>query len=241
MKEIDFLPDWYKNGRRREFGYRAQYIALVGVFVVMAVWNFTTAHSVSKARAELARRESRQVGAESISAKLTDIKSELADLREKLKSIEEVDSKIDVASVLAEMSFLINDERVVVGKVQLIAEKFAGRQEAKPDIVSVVRVAGVDMGNEGPMPVGDVRFKVVISGIATGAGDVAALVRRFEESPYFCSVIPLFSRDKHLQRGTNSDARRRGSEKRFSGFGESFRVTEFEISCYLANYHERWK
>ena len=238
MKEIDFLPEWYKNGRRREFGYRTQYIALTGIFVVMVVWNFTAAHSISRARAELAQMATRQEEAESASAKFAKIKSEVKSLQKKVKSIEEIDSKIDVASVLAEMSFLI-DERIVLGKIQFIAEKFEDNQETKPNIGSVVRVARVRIGDRGALPVGDVRFKVLISGVAADASDVAALVCRLEDSPYFCNVIPLFSRNKQIQRGANSAVRTRSPEKGVSEPGENCRVSEFEISCCLANYRER--
>jgi hypothetical protein len=37
MKEIDFLPEWYKNGRRRRMRYRTQYAVLGCIFVVMHI------------------------------------------------------------------------------------------------------------------------------------------------------------------------------------------------------------
>ena len=52
MKDIDFLPEWYKSGIRREVSYRTQYIAMGGIFLAMAVWSLATSHSISKARAE---------------------------------------------------------------------------------------------------------------------------------------------------------------------------------------------
>jgi len=238
MKEIDFLPEWYKNGRRREFSYRTQYIALAGIFVVMMVWNISASYSISKARAEFDRMSASQAGARSASVKLAGIKSELNSLQKKVESVEKIDSRIDVASVLAEMSFLI-DERVALSKMQLIAEKFANEQAVKKDIVSAVRAAGIRIGNNEALPVGDVRFKVVISGVAADASDVAALVCKFEESPYFCNVIPLFSRNKQVQRRTNSASRSKALEKSVSGPQGSFRVSDFEISCYLANYREQ--
>jgi len=64
MKEIDFLPEWYKSGRRRQVSYRTQYIALGGVFVVMMVWSLITTHSISKARAQYAQMATNQAQAE---------------------------------------------------------------------------------------------------------------------------------------------------------------------------------
>jgi len=57
MKEIDFLPAWYKSGKRRQISYRTQYAGLVGISVVMMVWNFIATHSLSKATAKLAQAE----------------------------------------------------------------------------------------------------------------------------------------------------------------------------------------
>jgi Tfp pilus assembly protein PilN len=238
MKEIDFLPQWYKNDKRQQFSYRTQYVALAGIFVVMVVWNFTAAYSISRAKAGIAQMATKQAEAERTLAKMEGIKSEVTYLRRKVKSIEEIDSKIDVAGVLAEMSFLI-DERVVLGKVRFIAEKFEDKQQAESNVISAVRVAGIKINDRGKLPVGSVRFKVLISGVAADASDVADLVCKLEESPYFCNVIPLFSRNKQVQRGNNPARRNLNSDENVSYSEESFRVSEFEISCYLANYLEQ--
>jgi len=238
MKEIDFLPEWYKSSRRREFGYRTQYIALTGIFVVMLVWNFTAAYSISRAKAELNRMSVSRKDDESISAKLAGLKKEVASLQKKVESIEKIESKIDVANVLAEMSFLI-DERIVLSKVQFIAEKFADKQNVESNIVSAVRLAEVKIGNKEAQSVGDARFKIVISGVAADASDVAAFVCELEDSPYFCNVIPLFSRNKQIQRESISMTGNQSEKKNISRMQENLRVSEFEISCYLANYFER--
>ena len=53
MREIDFLPDWYKNGRKRRTSYRRQYIAVGCIFAVLAAWSFAEEFTVSKTKAEL--------------------------------------------------------------------------------------------------------------------------------------------------------------------------------------------
>ena len=94
------------------------------------------------------------------------------------------------------------------------------------------------IGNRGALPVGNVRFKVVINGVATDASDVAALVCKLEESLYFCDVTPLYSRNKQLQRKVNSASRPQTMERSTLQSRDSLRVSEFEISCYLKNYRE---
>ena len=224
MKEIDFLPEWYKSGRRRQISYRAQYIALGGIFVVIVVWNFIATHSISKATAAVAAEAARQAEAENVSREFARIKSQVTQLQKKAESIEEIDSKIDVANVLAEMSFLL-DEKIVLSKVEFSAERFADKQEGKTDSSSTVMLARAEFGGKETQPLGDVRFKVVISGIAADASDVAELICRLEDSPYFCQVIPSFSRNKKLKVGM----------KPAKG---DLQVTEFKISCYLANYRQ---
>ncbi len=227
MKEIDFLPTWYKSGRRRQISYRTQYASLVGIFVVMMVWNFIATHSLSKTATELAQAELKSASAESAAQEYAKIKSEVVYLQEKARTIEEIDSKIGVANVLAEISFLV-DKKIVLSKVEFVAEKFSGRQRGKPNSISAVRAVGGNFSGKEASPLGDVRFKVVISGVASDASDVAALICRLEDSPYFCQVIPSFSRNKEMK----TDAK---------AAGEKFQVSEFEISCELANYQQEEK
>jgi hypothetical protein len=220
MKEIDFLPTWYKSGRQRQISYRTQYAGLGGIFVAMMVWNFVATHSLSEATAELVRVELKSASTESAAQEFAKIKGEAAQLQGKVRTIKEIDSKIDVANVLAEISFLV-DRKIVLSKVEFTAEKFEGKRGEKPNSSSTVRVAGVS-GKESP-PLGNVRFKMLIDGVALDAGDVAALICKLEDSPYFCQVIPLFTRNKEMRTAGGAG-------------GEKFQVSEFEISCNLANY-----
>ncbi|MHC4111759.1 MAG: PilN domain-containing protein [Planctomycetota bacterium] len=224
MKEIDFLPEWYKSGRQRQIGYRTQVLGLGGILVIMIVWSFVVGHSISKAKAKVEQNKAIQAEAESVSREFSRIKSEVIGLRKKVKSMEEMDSKIDVASVLAEMSYLI-DDNIVLSKVEFDTERLVdGRQKkASRNTISVPTVAGGNFAGKGALPLGDVRFKVTISGVAAGAGDIAELICKLEESPYFCLVYPSFSRSRKIKVGT----------------GKNFQVSEFEISCYLANYREK--
>ena len=224
MKEIDFLPKWYKSDRRWQINYRTQYIVLGGVFVVMVVWNFVAAHSLSEAAEQLTHLKSRVSATENISREFTDTKNEIAQLQKQAKSIEEIDSKIDVANILAEISFLI-DEKTILSKAEFIAEKFLDKVD-KPKRGSVVRAMGQsEFDKKQALSIGDVRFKIVMNGVAANASDVAELICRLEDSPYFCQVYPSFSRNTELKMKTNPAE-------------ENLQVSEFEIDCYLANYQQ---
>jgi len=241
MKEIDFLPGWYKNGRRRQVGYRTQYVALGGVLVVMVVWNFIAANSISKAKAQLAQVASAQTS----SREFADFKTQIAKLQKQARSIEQIDSNIDVASVLGELGHLI-DKKIVLSKVEFVAEKFADKQAAVPGSSSVAR-AVLTQSIEKQAPLGDVRFKVVVHGIAAQAGDVAALICKLEDSPYFCQVVPSFSRNAEVKAANypagqgNAGQREEAPDTRESvrDSDKSVQISEFEISCYIANYREQ--
>jgi len=249
MKEIDFLPEWYKSDKRRQVSYRTQYIAISSVFAVMILWGFISTRSISKARAQIAQLVTKQTQAEIVSAKYAGIEDEIEALRKKAESIEEIDSKINVASVLGEMSFLI-DERIVLKKLEFVAEKFVNGQGKKsPSVDNVVRVVQSNMGNKKELPLGNVRFKVIIIGIAADTNDVAALMCKLEDSPYFCQVVLSYSRGNEeigMERVSSSKtgvnvAQENEHNKNMVNETEAqgkIQVNEFEINCYLANYCE---
>jgi hypothetical protein len=237
MKEIDFLPQWYIESRRRQINMRRQYIALGAIFGAMMIFNAIATHSVSRATVELAQTELKRVQAESVSLEFAKIRDQVAQLQKKARSIERINSRIDVASVLAEMSYLI-DERIVLRDVEFIAEKCIDKQEKKSNTTSAVRVAGNESKSSRGLPLGDVRFKIVIAGIAANAADVATLVCKLEDSPYFHLVYPSFSKNTKIRVSADNQRESLNSDTLSTEAGDQIQVAEFEISCYLANYNQ---
>ncbi|MHC4120020.1 MAG: PilN domain-containing protein [Planctomycetota bacterium] len=239
MKDIDFLPEWYKSGIRREVGYRTQYIVLSAVFIGLAIWCLATTRAISTARGELADMSEIHAKAKSASDRVAEIESELKSLKKKLESTEEIDSRINVADVLGEMSFLI-EEGIVLDKVEFIAEKFPDEPQNKSSSRSgaVVRAARVKNGRKQQLPLGNVRFKVTMAGVAASTRDVAVLVGKLEESPYFSQVVPS-TRSAEVQ---TADAGRRAAKTASEAGGgtssvlTTLQVSKFAINCYLANY-----
>jgi hypothetical protein len=246
MKEIDFLPDWYKQDRRRQMSYRTQYFALGGVFVVVMAWNFVTTHSVSRAIGQLVQQRVKQAEAATALFEYAEVKGQVTELQKRVEVLKEIDSKIDVASILAELSFLI-DERIVLSKVEITAERLAEKEQSKPKTGAVVRVAAVRSKEKHELPLGDVRFKVVIDGVAAHASDVAGLTTRLENSPYFCLVYLSFSRPMEAGSGRTSMMDRRIPQSDIPNdvraetklASSAYQASEFEIGCYLANYETK--
>ena len=150
MKEIDFLPEWYKNGRRRQVNYRLQYIIIGGVFAVMMVWNHVSVDSLAKVRAKNMELETRQSQSEKVSAKLEEYKKEISVLHEKEKILDSMDSKIIVANVLAEISYLV-DESIVLEKVDFISERIQDQYISEKALLPASVVKAANSGIYNPM------------------------------------------------------------------------------------------
>jgi hypothetical protein len=101
------------------------------------------------------------------------------------------------------------------------------------------------MGTKQELPLGDVRFKVVIGGVAADASDVAALICSLEDSPYFYQVVPSFSRTAVITQTGNSSFHSKINNENSKGIvqqnkgNNQIQISEFEISSYLANYCEQ--
>ena len=223
MNDIDLLPQWYKKNQQRQMGYRAECFALGCILMVMLVWGFHTKSIVSKAEAGLNKLRSRHRELKDDVRSFSEKKKTAALLKKKVDILKEIDSRIDVPSVLAELSFLI-DEDIVLKKVKFDAERFKSRPTGKAASAGL-RTARTRSGSNKVILFGDVRFTVLISGIAADGSDVAELICKLEDSPYFCQVIPFFSRNKKAKAGGTIDE-------------EKLKSTEFELGCYLASYKE---
>ena len=217
MKEIDFLPQWYKNGARKLSNYRALYVTVICVSLLLVAWSFITGWSVREVRAALNQIQAVYAAGLEASREYIEVKSEMDRLQRQVNLLKRLDSKIAVSGILGELSFLI-DNKMVLSKLRIEAEPFIAAEGTAAGPGRQVRVAGVWGGNRSQLVEGDVRFKVVINGLAAEAADVARLARGLEKSPYFCQVIPGVS----------------GNKK-----SKGYQATEFEISCYVANYIEQ--
>jgi Tfp pilus assembly protein PilN len=232
VKELDFLPQWYKADKRRQLHVRRQYVALVGVFLAMMIFNVTEIHRAGKAAAKAASLENRRVGAEAVVHEFNKLTQQLNEVKTRAKLVEQMDSRIDVAALLAEMSHAIGDA-IVLRKLEIRAEPFRPAEEKEQAKGSVVRLAGRAAGPEKNLPLGRVKFRIVLSGVAAHPTDVPDLVCKLEASPYFQRVQPSFYGNTRVPGGTKpAPGPQEGGAVKTQG------VTEFEIVCYLANYKD---
>ena len=212
MKEIDFIPQWYRDGQKQQVSYRTQYLVIICIFAAIGFWSFGTCYSVSRAKAQINRIQESLAANADLAAEFSKLTTVMVELREKAKILDKLDHKTSIANVIGELSFLVTDN-IILSKVDIGLVRFAGGAVSANK--SHVRLLQSGADAAGAMPAEDARFKVAITGIGAGVEDVAGLISQLENSPYFCQVVPGFSR---------------------AGKVKDFMVTEFEISCYLANY-----
>ena len=72
MKEVDFLPQWYRESRRRQSSVQRQYVVLGTLFLIMVMWNAMATRSISLATADLAGDEPQRLREIRVAEKFTD-------------------------------------------------------------------------------------------------------------------------------------------------------------------------
>lgn len=215
MKELDFLPDWYRADRQRKVR-RHRYCVLFGlVAALLAIWSFVVGRSVSSLKAEArqieaALEESRQ----SIQAAL-EMEQDIAALGRKTTILETLTPRTTISAVLAELAYSVN-EQIIFSRVLLAQEPVTdARSSAASATRGIVRLGAAKSPEASAMPDGPQRTRMTLTGIAAGGADVARLIDRLETSVYFEQITPGFSRARKI------------------GSGD---VTEFEITCTIADY-----
>jgi len=236
VREFDFLPEWYKEDRRRHSHVRRQYLALAAVFLAMMTFNTTALRRVGKAAAQVAGLENQRVCAEAVVREFDGLTKRLNELKVRANLVAQMDSRVDIAAILAEMSHLVGDS-IVLRKVEIQAEPLARTEEKEQAKSSVVRLGGptANSGKEGLL--GPVKSRIVLTGVAAHPADVPDLVCKLDASQYFQRVHLSFYGSAKAQTGARATPAAPGGPavSRTQGGGD---VTEFEIVCYLADYQE---
>ncbi len=213
MKEIDFLPQWYKTGERRRVNYRRQYIVVVGLFLGMLAWNFSAGYSVSLLNAQVAVMANSINSNDKIAERYQKFQDNLTELQHKSLLLEKLDPGVKMSCVIGELSFLVQD-KVILTKLKIKGELL--EKEESRTATTGISFSSVHRKADEAMPEGDIQFKVMISGLASSAAEVTAFISRLEESVYFSQIVPGFM--KNIKDSSETD---------------------FEISCYVDNYVEK--
>lgn len=209
MREIDFLPDWYKHGRVEHRKHREFYVAIGLIVLVMVVWSIFANGRVAVVKARNASLQNARLIQTQGQTEYDAAQNKFYQMQAKQRMLDSVKSNMAVSNVLAEISHLLNG-RVVLEKLEIKAEPVPSQNNAKKEI----QVYSAD-SDKPKMFDNKVRYKIVLSGLASDAAQVAETINMLEMSDYFFQVIPGFSRNMLV-----------GQRQ----------VCEFELTCYLSNY-----
>lgn len=215
MKEIDFIPEWYKANRNRKRRYHRQYILLGSLLAIMMTWSFVVGQYVEQVRADVEGVQSIfERGKEKMQQGML-LESEIALLQHQARILEATAPRTDVSAMIAELTWLVRDS-IVLSKLTLKNEAIDAGANQGSTPAGLVQIGGASRGRgSSDLSLTPTRTRVTLTGVALKGADAAALIARLEESAYFDHVAPVYSKAVKIK---------------------DHDVTEFEIRCYVADY-----
>jgi len=210
MRDVDFLPQWYKDNTRRKLRVKRQYIALSIIFLIMIFSNAVASRKISRANADLTRSDTERGHAERFMVEFGRLNSRVSETRDAVTSVNRLKMEPDVANVLSELSTVVSGE-IVLQSVELLS-----RNPVEETIT-----------DEADSPDAE-RFSVRLMGFAHRAGQVAELSAELESSATFGDVNLVYSKASAEgpagSPAPSAQVSEQTSQKRF----------EFEVSCTVA-------
>lgn len=220
MRDVDFLPQWYKDKARRKRIAQGQYIALGIIFMIMIFSNAIASRRISRASADLTRSDTERGQAERFMVEFGRLNSRVSETRDAVTSVNRLKMELDVANVLSELSTVVSGE-IVLQRVELLS-----RNPAEETITDETPQA--PFGSDEADSSDGERFSLRLMGFAHRAGQVAELIAELESSATFDDVNLVYSKaSAEAPAGSpapSTQVSEQTSQKRF----------EFEVSCSVA-------
>lgn len=219
MKEIDFIPEWYKANQKRRQRYHRQYLLLALLFAIMMGWSFVVGRHVECVRADV--RDIQEVF-EKGKIKVDEgklLEADIAVLKAKARVLEMTTPRTDVSAMIGELSYLIRDN-IILSRLSIKNEAIEGTEKR----TSPSAGASVQIGSSGAKKTGaddfltQTRTRITLTGIAARPADAAILISQLEQSDYFEQETLVYSKPKKIKEHD---------------------VTEFEIYCFVADFKTR--
>lgn len=220
MRDVDFLPQWYKDNTRRKLRVQRQYIALSIIFLIMIFSNAVASRKISRANADLIRSDTERGHAERFMVEFGRLNSRVSETRAALTSANRLKLELDVANVLAELSTVVSGE-IVLRRVELLACNPAEQALA-------LKTAPSPFARDEAGERGADRFAVRLIGFARHADPVAALIADLEDSATFHDVNLVYSKaSAEAPASAPAPSAQVGEQT-------SQKLFEFEVSCTIS-------
>ncbi|MCI0498221.1 MAG: hypothetical protein L0Y36_00870 [Planctomycetales bacterium] len=215
MKEIDFIPEWYRADRKRKQRYVRQCVRVSIVLALMMLWSFIAGRHVERLHAEVTGIQTAFERGRVRIEQAQELEQQIAAMREKARMLTAIAPRTPVSSLMGEVSCLVGNN-LILSRLSFQNEPLREDcpQGTSPS-AAVVQAAASGKQRPAAIPSVPSRMKVVLTGIAAAPADAASLILALEQTDYFEQVAPVFTRAKKVK---DAD------------------VTEFEIRCYVADY-----
>ena len=118
MKEIDFIPQWYKAGRERKQRYIRRYVLMAALFTLMLGWGFVVNGHISHVSAEVQEIQTAFEKGQIRSEQAAGLQARIAEMKEKATLLDKIESRTKMTAILGELSYLIG-ENVILSNLSL--------------------------------------------------------------------------------------------------------------------------
>ena len=214
MREIDFIPEWYRTDRVRKRKYVRQYTLIGSLFLLMMVWSFIVGGHVDRVAAEVQQLQTDLEKTVNRAEQVAVLQDEITGMKEKMALLDRIKPRTQLTAILGEIAYLMR-ENIILSKLFIKNEPIKGSNENTTASRVVVQVEKTKKDQDAVAPPSPCRLKIVLAGIAAQQSDAASLIAQLEETPYFEQVALVFSKPKTINQQD---------------------VTEFEIQCTVADY-----
>ena len=218
MKEIDFIPEWYKAGRERKRRYVRQYTLLAIMFTLMLGWGFIINGHIASVNAEVQEVQTSFEKRQLLVQKTLDIEARIAEMRQKKALLDRIEARTPLTAIIGELSYLIS-KNVILTELSLENEPIEqAKAKANDSSTSAVVIRASDLKKDKQNEVissSPSCCRVGMTGIAARPADAALLIAHLDQTGYFNHVSLVYSKPKKIK---------------------DRNVTEFCISCTVADY-----
>lgn len=212
--ELDFIPSWYHENRRRRNWYLRRYLAIALITGFWIVGNLFSGSIISKAYADLeGLRSTYEKGLQTI-LQVRRLQEEISILSRQSRLVSQLRPRTALTPVLVEISRCVG-ERAVLKELTLSQVPLESVVGSSPKAGKGIQVRLSPNKKSDWLKDSDTVTRIRLVGFALDGTETAALISRLEESDYFTQVIPVYSKNE-------------------TRFGAT--VAGFEIQCVLADF-----
>lgn len=185
MKELDFLPQAYRDGARRRVRARRNLLLTTGLLLAMACLHLLNVTRIQSAQAALTALRNGADGWASARERMSELEAQKSRAQRRLRLIRRLEDAAPLDVAIGEIVRLLSDSMALRG-LQVIS--------ADPD-QRAIGPATRDTLAPPNVPPGPRRMQACMTGVAANDVEVGVFLGKLSACPLFSDVRLSFSRD----------------------------------------------